>query len=317
MRSWSGRCGRPSIPPAASHRPLGHRDRLAATSTSMRRSGRGRHRLGAYGWLDGPFQRQRPVPTGWPSSCALACAGDDQHHPARQIPLIGRRAFSWTAATSGRWTLPHQRPARRRDGRRRAAGLSHLRGRRPTGRGHRRQARSRAGAPQGNPLRPDRPDARDVCHGLDGARCAARRRDYPGVLSDDAERLANRCESSEDVKAALEAYSDLLVAEGVHQVVSGHADIAGEAMDAAAGFSRPPAVEFVRTPPSGYRLATSVLAVLAVSPAGRGRTPDRTRRRLARGIPGGALLAVALARWEWRRSPRPETDAGRTLAISG
>ena len=56
-------------------------------------SGRARHRLGAYGWLDGPF-RGTPGPNARASSCALARAGDDQHHPARQAPLIERRAFA-------------------------------------------------------------------------------------------------------------------------------------------------------------------------------------------------------------------------------
>jgi hypothetical protein len=37
-------------------------------------------------------------------------------------------------------------------------------------------------------------------------------------------------------------------------------------MDAAAGVTRPPAFEFVRTPPSGYRLATSVMAVFPHRP---------------------------------------------------
>src|SRR4029453_3690067 len=81
----------------------------------------------------------------------------------------------------------------------------------------------------------------------------------PGVLS--PANQAQQLKKLGDLKRALENYCDLLVAEGVHQVVTGHADTAAEVMDAAAGFSRPPELQFPRTPPSGYRLATSVIAV--------------------------------------------------------
>src|SRR5262249_46705791 len=113
---------------------------------------------------------------------------------------------------------------------------------------------------QAKPLRPAKPDSRDTCHGLDaldGLLVSA----IAGVLSDEAAEHDKQLKQLRNLKSALEAYSDLLIAEGIHQVVTGHADLAADAMDAAAGFSRPPTFEFVRTPPSGYRLGTSVLAV--------------------------------------------------------
>jgi hypothetical protein len=61
---------------------------------------------------------------------------------------------------------------------------------------------------------------------------------------------------------ALDTYGDLLMADGVLQLVNRQVDRAAETMDAAAGFSRPPAFEFTRTPPSGYQLESLVVSAL-------------------------------------------------------
>ncbi|GAA3077365.1 hypothetical protein [Streptosporangium carneum] len=66
----------------------------------------------------------------------------------------------------------------------------------------------------------------------------------------------------EELRAAVNAYGDLLVAEAVHHVTQGRATVAGAAMDAAAGLSRPPELEVIRTPRQGRAVATSVLVLI-------------------------------------------------------
>jgi hypothetical protein len=64
---------------------------------------------------------------------------------------------------------------------------------------------------------------------------------------------------------ALDTYADLLVADGVHALVSGRADLANQAMEAAAGLGAPPELRAIRTP----RGATGVrVAAWAVLPLG-------------------------------------------------
>lgn len=111
------------------------------------------------------------------------------------------------------------------------------------------------------PLRPERPDPRDVCQGP-AALAALLSAGIADVLSDDSAERDDQTRRLAALNAGLDAFADLLLAEGVHNVVSGHADLAANAMDAAAGFARPPDFEVVRTPPSGYRLATSIVSVM-------------------------------------------------------
>lgn len=69
-----------------------------------------------------------------------------------------------------------------------------------------------------------------------------------------------------DLRAALDAYGDLLVAQAVHHVVSGRGDIAGAAMDAAAGLAQPPTLEVLHTPRTGRTVATTALLCLPDAP---------------------------------------------------
>jgi len=64
------------------------------------------------------------------------------------------------------------------------------------------------------------------------------------------------------LSAALDTYSDLLMADGVMQLVNREIDRAAATMDAAAGFTRPPSLDFLRTPPSGYQLESVVVSAL-------------------------------------------------------
>lgn len=50
-----------------------------------------------------------------------------------------------------------------------------------------------------------------------------------------------------ELRAAIDVYSDLLLADAVHRVVEGRAGSAGTALDAAAGLGRPPELDVLRT----------------------------------------------------------------------
>ncbi|WP_456281242.1 hypothetical protein M1D55_04430 [Cupriavidus sp. JZ107] len=87
--------------------------------------------------------------------------------------------------------------------------------------------------------------------------------------------------------AALDTYADLLVADGVHALVSGHGGLGNAAMEAAAGLGPPPELRAIRTP----RQATSVrVSAWAVLPPG-----DAAQAGGQTGAPPAVLADPALA----------------------
>jgi hypothetical protein len=66
----------------------------------------------------------------------------------------------------------------------------------------------------------------------------------------------------QDLRDGLDAYGDLLVADAVHNLIEGRAEIAGAVMDAAAGLSRPPDLSLLHTPREGRAAASSVVLAL-------------------------------------------------------
>lgn len=64
------------------------------------------------------------------------------------------------------------------------------------------------------------------------------------------------------LRAALDAYGDLLVADAVHDVTSGRAERAGAAMDAAAGLAKPPDLDVLRTRREGRAVESVAVLVL-------------------------------------------------------
>ena len=101
----------------------------------------------------------------------------------------------------------------------------------------------------------DRRDPHEVCNGIDA---------LAGLLAGDpAFPLdADQTVALRTLHDALDTYGDLLMADGVMQLLGRQMDRAAETMDAAAGFSRPPTFEFLRTPPSGYQVQSLVLATV-------------------------------------------------------
>ena len=60
----------------------------------------------------------------------------------------------------------------------------------------------------------------------------------------------------------LDTYADLLIADGVHAMVSGQADVGNAAMEAAAGLGTPPELRSIRTARSANEVRTTVLLVV-------------------------------------------------------
>lgn len=111
------------------------------------------------------------------------------------------------------------------------------------------------------PMKKDQLDRGRVCHGVDA---------LAGLLDGPTPPVAITREQRDELRLlrdVLDAYGDLLVAEAVHQVVSGHAELAGAAMDAAAGLGRPPTLDFSQTPLAGDGLSAAVLCAIPYRPS--------------------------------------------------
>jgi hypothetical protein len=76
-----------------------------------------------------------------------------------------------------------------------------------------------------------------------------------------------------DLRQVLDTYGDLLVADAVHDVTSGRAGQAQEAMEAAAGLAAPAELRFLRTQRAGTSVKTTVLAALPAATAAPGAGP--------------------------------------------
>jgi hypothetical protein len=121
------------------------------------------------------------------------------------------------------------------------------------------------------PLATDQQERR-VCDGqkvLEAARKGelAAFADLPASLADDLAPLDE----------VLDTYSDLLVADGVHALVTGRADLANAAMEAAAGLGAPPELRAIRTPRQATTVRVSAWALIpeAAAPSGMNADPGR------------------------------------------
>ena len=207
-------------------------------------------RLGAYGWVDEP-KPGKPGPT----------AGGLLHapSPAQALTATVLRDRALNDPEPKRWQLSLSSRVVR-DAERLAAHVRtgvHLS--EALGREVERIAAGRALVEQLRKAFPIREEhaGRRVCDGQ-------------AVLAADPTKLgfdaAKRAELDR-LRLAIDAYGDLLVAEAVHHVTQGRSEVAGAAMDAAAGLSRPPDLEVLRTPRQGRAVTSSVLALLPFVPA--------------------------------------------------
>lgn len=229
--------------------------RLQVHSTSDRHA----HRLGAYSWVDGPFLGA-PGPTGagrlhapsynqtlaavilrdkFLSSEREAATNDGGRNPWEMNISSARARLAEEIADEVRLGMhPYEIVGRH---------VESVIG------DHQRVKALRTSPTYA--MRADRRDPHEVCNGIDALQgLLAGDPDFPL----DAEQTT-RLQALHD---ALDTYGDLLMADGVMQLVGRQVDRAAETMDAAAGFSRPPTFEFLRTPPSGYQVQSVVLATV-------------------------------------------------------
>jgi hypothetical protein len=128
------------------------------------------------------------------------------------------------------------------------------------------------------------------------------------------------------LRAAVDAYGDLLVTEAIHHLTQGRAEAAGAAMDAAAGLARPPRLSLLATPREGRALATGVVVLLPAVAAPPPPADDLERAELSPAALADAAAATFLAEqmgaadtWTWTvaDATAPTTSATVTLADLG
>jgi hypothetical protein len=212
---------------------------------TLQHSGAAQHRLGAYGWVDGLAPgHPGPTPAGLlhapTTSAAIAAA------------VLRDRAVS---DASSRWHLDiTSRTARAADRLAEHVRIgAHLA--EALGREVERIVKQTPAIEQlrrNFPVRTEHAGKR-VC---DGLRILAQQTfPIPGLDPDQQEAL-------QELRDGLDAYGDLLVADGIHHLVEGRPDVAGSVMDAAAGLSRPPELSLLRTPREGRAVTSSIVLAL-------------------------------------------------------
>lgn len=250
-----------------------------------------RFRLGIYGWVDGPI-------LGAPGPTAGGLLHAPSHEQALTAVILRDKAVTdkltdpggrelWSMQLdSNRIRLAEEMAEEVRIG-------AHLF--EAVGRQVERIVGTRAGVAALRsqfPMRSGQEEAGRVCSGVD-ALTALLSPAPPIPLS------ATQVELLVGVRDALDAYGDLLVAEAVHQVVTGHADLAGAAMDAAAGLASPPTLAFTETPLAAEGLMSAVVTVVPFVPSatGEGAAPAL----IADASVAAAVIAVTgpASAWTW------------------
>jgi len=297
--------------------------------------GETRFRLGAYGWVEGPMIGARG-----PTSSGLLHAPS---HAQALTSVILRDAFISEALetpqpATGRnlWDMDlESRPIREAvelaDEARLGSHIFEALGRRLERIAADRFAGVMA-APvdllrRAFPLRAGRPDRGVVCHGVDGIGFFLDNTVPPQALgaADQAALLNLRAAMGPEelaeielLRDSLDAYGDLLVAEGVHQVVQRRSDTAGAAMNAAAGLAAPPTLNFTQTPLSAEGLSTAVIVAVPFKASPGVLQNGASPARIADNSVPAALEAMfgGAGDWDWEAKIGPESKRG-TLADIG
>lgn len=286
--------------------------RLKTYSASARRD----HRLGAYGWVDGPF-RGTPGPTDRgllhaPSygQALAAVVLRDRHLSDRAAGVVNETGDTpWAMNLSSPTVRLAEEIA---DEVRLGCHIYEIVGRRVEEVLDNHQLVKLLRTSDAYAMRPERKDPNEVCNGM-----AA----LPGLLAGDPAFPLTAAQEGRlrAIVAALDAYGDLLVADGALQLVNRQVDRAAELMDAAAGFARPPSLEFIQTPPSGYQLESCVLGALPLVDAAGIALGDHPLRLAEPSL--AAFVATAFGDgWAWTAfdPAQPEAPLGAiTLAQLG
>ena len=122
-------------------------------------------------------------------------------------------------------------------------------------------------------------------------------------------------EALEQMRAAVDAYGDLLVAEGIHDIVAGRPDAAAAAMDAAAGLAQPPTLDVLTSRREGRAVGSTLLVALELDEeldtSRPGAVADPALARLLRETFGAADA------WRWRVEDATGVTSSITLADVG
>ena len=277
---------------------------------------RRQQRLGVYGWLDGPFVG-RPGPTDagrlHAPSHAQALAGlilRDQYL-STQRRLAGPAGRNrWHMDIDSRKVRVAQEIA---DEVRLGFNIHEIAGRHVESILRAHQTVKEVRTSEKYAMHPDRRDPHEVCDGIRALKGLLKGGDAEAVLSVEELRLDQPGQPPGDpdfpladeqrfelklLHLALDTYADLLMTDGVLQVVNRQIERAAESMDAAAGFARPPTFEFIRTPPSGYQLETRVLTVLPFID-GEGIADDDAPCRIAEPAVVAYVEQQLGSAWQW------------------
>ena len=245
--------------------------RLKQHSASPRHT----HRLGAYGWVDGPFLGQ-PGPTNagrlhtpsynqtltalilrdkFLSSGRAGASGEGGRNPWEMNITSSKVRLAEEMADEVRLGFHIYEIVGRH--------VEHILG-------THQQVKELRTSPL-YAMHPDRLDPNEVCNGMEALQ---------GLLAGDPQfpLMENQQDALQLLHAALDTYSDLLMADGVLQLINRQTERAAEIMDAQAGDAPPPSFESIRTPPSGYQLESLVMAVvpyLSVNDVAMDATPIR------------------------------------------
>jgi hypothetical protein len=122
-------------------------------------------------------------------------------------------------------------------------------------------------------------------------------------------------EKLEELREAIDAYGDLLVADAVFDVVSGRGETAGASMEAAAGLDLPPELDVIRTPRAGRALSTVLLGVL---PAAAATANDRSPAWIAEPSIASHVRKTfpPAPSWAWTRADRSGSSSTTTTVVT-
>ena len=269
-------------------------------------SWRGVHRLGAYGWLEGPFLGA-PGPTDAGRLHApsynqglAALVMRDKFLSAKRAAPAEQQEFWHMDITSSKARLAEELAEEVRMG----FQIQEILGRLVENIIGNHQAIKELRTSEAYAMFPERKDPHEVCNGEKALR---------GLLGENPpfQPTASQKKELQHLVDALDTYGDLLLADGVMQLVNREVDRAAATMDAAAGFTRPPSFDFLHTPPSGYQLESVVVSALpfaAIEELDETATPGR----LADASAAAFLEARLGTGWTWRAVE----DGGEAGAIT-
>jgi len=120
---------------------------------------------------------------------------------------------------------------------------------------------------------------------------------------------ASEHEAIDALRPMLDTYADLLIADGVHQIVEGRPERAQRAMQAAAGLGVPPDLDVVRSPRPARTAATTVLLVLPGDAEADATRPVTLVDAAVAAYLDATLPAPGDADWTWTLTQADGTSA--------